>query len=259
MVASKDGDDVMSDFEEDAEFKSCWSGPTVRITVGSNAQVFVIHKDILIEASPVFKAMLSAGMIEQQTNEITLPEDPARAFNILMVWAYGRNPPACTGDEDSVVDAILTWKMADKYAMPQLQNVLIDELKEHWKQFHFYPRYLSWAVRNLPDTSELYKFLFDQLTYKLANRPYSYQLAPQDSTLAASGLQCQEKRVRQLENLLSMGEDSAKLFWAVQNLEKGKGSPARLEGCHYHVHADGEECPQEDSTSTEPEQSGADI
>ena len=195
-------------------------------------------------ASPVFRAMLSSGMIEQQKNEINLPEDPARGFQHLVNWIYNAQlfqDPTKSPTEEALSRA-QGWQLADKHGIPDLQNLLMDWLREHWDYYLIHPQFLSWASRNTLSTSQLQRFILDQLAYCLATWEEEYQPTAKDQTASTENADFQETAPQALENVLATPEISAKLFWAVKRLDRGAIKPTTLEGCHYHVHADGESC-----------------
>lgn len=246
--------------QKDTGVLTSWSylnDTTVKIIVGRHAQVFEIHKRLLTAASPVFKAMLSSGMIEQQKNEILLPEDSARGFVDLVRCMYSLQVAGdpLDSDDDDTMSKTQAWQLAQKYDMPNLQNMLMDWLRIYFACHYMHPQFLSWALRNTQSTSELQKFIFDQLTYELAMKSDRYRPAAEyefGTTNEPGALETSdryESASAELEILLATSEVSLKLFWAVNDLKPGGDEPAALEGCHYHLHAEGDSCLDKTSSS----------
>lgn len=145
----------------------------VSVIVGKKRTVFKFHSHILMKKSPFFQKCLTSGMIEQQTNEVILPEDSSRAFEIVAAGVYsrGRNTAKAvlSGDDSDVRLVMRAWVLADKYCMPNLQNGLIDELGSFWKRHYVHPSYLSWVADHTDDKSPLYRLVMDQMAYELKN------------------------------------------------------------------------------------------
>ncbi|KIY02913.1 uncharacterized protein Z520_01378 [Fonsecaea multimorphosa CBS 102226] len=236
-----EGNNLEEDFEGDSTF------PFIKVVVGSKAQAFYILKTPLMEASPFFKACLSAGMIEQQKQEVILPEDPCRAFNLLKVWVHTHEVKNI-GNNKQAMSAIQAWALGDKYCIPKFQNALIDELKEYWTQWHVHPQFLSWVVKHTKKETPLHQLVCDQLIHDLVNCPYPYRCKDDEDWVdsadkvvpAGEGIY-----VKPLKDLLAHPEIGSKLFWATHNLERGGADPASSGGCYYHVHEQGETCSKE--------------
>ncbi|EXJ73389.1 uncharacterized protein A1O5_03149 [Cladophialophora psammophila CBS 110553] len=65
MSAASEEDEIQ---EEDSEVDSAYASPVVKVIVGSPAQVFLIHKNRLTEASEFFRACLSTDRTTKEPN-----------------------------------------------------------------------------------------------------------------------------------------------------------------------------------------------
>ncbi len=211
------------------------ASPLVTVLVGDQKKQYTIHKDRLVKTSPFFKTRLDNPMIESTNGQITFPEDQCRAFDVVVNWIYGGDVEGICGP-GGLFSAMKAYQLADKYMMPQLQDSLIQEIKKYLKGYCFLPQYVSWAVKHLKDTSALRIFLIDQIIWELVNYPEFYQNQPGKEMVPGPA-----KSLGIL--LITDPEVAAQLLWGTQKLKPDhKTNPAGLEGCHYHVHPDGDKC-----------------
>ena len=59
----------------------------VSLHVGLNASVIIVHKDILCNASAFFEKAFNSGLKEGLSQTMTLPEENAELFDILIGWS----------------------------------------------------------------------------------------------------------------------------------------------------------------------------
>lgn len=105
------------------------------LNVGKPATIFYVHRDILCEASPVFKAAFLGNAHFQEANSQTadLDDDDAAAFGIITEWLYTKKCklPQYTqdhGSEPYFMSLATVYAAAEKYGMMKLKNDLIDLL-----------------------------------------------------------------------------------------------------------------------------------
>lgn len=60
----------------------------VHLTVGPEKEIFKLHKGLLCNASPFFKAALEGKFVESTNQAIDMPEDDAVMFRYLQLWLY---------------------------------------------------------------------------------------------------------------------------------------------------------------------------
>ncbi len=106
--------------------------PVVTLYVGNDREVFCIHRNLLCNASPVFKAALAGNFRESSDLSMDLPEEDLGSVNRLVQWLYTQ----CyeVDDYDSVEHLLAGyWQLArlnalaDKYDIVTLRNDVVDK------------------------------------------------------------------------------------------------------------------------------------
>lgn len=100
--------------------------PTVSIRVGADKIVFIIHKGLLCEASPFFKAAFTLKFEEYRTGTMSLPEDDVDTFNPFVRWLYSGN--LAYDDGDCCFQLAKLYILADKLRVKELKNCVIDKI-----------------------------------------------------------------------------------------------------------------------------------
>lgn len=90
-------------------------------TVVVRGKHFHVHKEILMDVSPVFKAMLLSFMIEGTSNQIVIDTDPA-VFDTLLRTLYGQP----LTNKILAAEAIELMFLANKYQIDTLAKVCGD-------------------------------------------------------------------------------------------------------------------------------------
>ena len=221
------------------QFCSFTSSDIVNVLVGKKRTVFKSHRHVLMKKSPFFHKCLTSGMIEEHTNEVILPEDSCRAFEIVAEWVYS----AGTGvrvDDDNLITVMRAWILADKFCMPDLQNVLIDELGSYWAKLWIDPDCLSWVADHTDEASPLYRCAMDQMAFCLKNMEpiYGGSAFPFSDDWDHQRRMAVENRIRDisesLERVLARPVLSTKLLWKAMN-EPSDGKAPRESPETYHV------------------------
>ena len=93
-------------------------------------KTFRIHKGLLCDASPVFKAELEGSFKEAVEQTIDLPEEDVTVFDMFMLWIYGgslleKEESAKSFTQKTVINI---YVFAEARHMPGLQNAAIDLL-----------------------------------------------------------------------------------------------------------------------------------
>lgn len=60
----------------------------VKIEVGAEKEVFVVHKDLLCKKAPFFDKMFNGQFLEGHSQSAQLPEDDAITFKLFVAWIY---------------------------------------------------------------------------------------------------------------------------------------------------------------------------
>jgi hypothetical protein len=132
--------------------------------VGPEKEAFLIHKEVAVQYSPVFKAAFNSDFVEGQTQTYNLEEAKVEAFSLVVQWLYGKVfRPCLTREEidslrgspnrhsltavqqESLKRIVLhseflvrVWITADYLLIPRLQNLAVDEVGEiHAKRCSF--------------------------------------------------------------------------------------------------------------------------
>ncbi|KAF8854628.1 hypothetical protein BDZ45DRAFT_693271 [Acephala macrosclerotiorum] len=117
---------------------------TFYVTGNGEEQKFVIHREYACHYSPVLKAAFNSNFIEGRTGEYKLDDTTHGAFSLLTHWIYHQkldlkhlDPEFDQTLNDNI--AILSseelnlfnlWIPADKLCIAQLQNYVVDCIKE---------------------------------------------------------------------------------------------------------------------------------
>lgn len=118
----------------------------VVLKVGSKKEDIGIHKGLLCEASPYFRAALQDGFKEAQAQKIEWPEEDPRIVDIFQTWLYSRviKFDAKPFDESAWFTLIDLYAFADRYHLPALKDSVIDVLFNHLQEDTTFD--ISWAV-----------------------------------------------------------------------------------------------------------------
>ncbi|TGO12446.1 hypothetical protein BTUL_0088g00220 [Botrytis tulipae] len=133
---------------------------TVKLIVGpkDGTRTFLVHKDMLCTASPVFEAGFKPEWQKGGDATMELPEDDPIYFAPLVYWIYNNEIVYPCGSLTSPMGELAkVYQLAEKYMMPRLQNDLIDSLVYETitnGQF-LVPRNVSSIFGNSPAASKL--------------------------------------------------------------------------------------------------------
>lgn len=196
-----------------------------------------------MQKSPFFEACLSSGMVEQQKNEVVLPEDSCRGFDIVADWVYNKTEWDTATMEGSMLRA---YVLADKYGMPDLQNSLINTLGQFWTyKTRIRPARVLWLARNAMTDCPLYRLATDQLAYEIKKEGKHYG-DKQDTTPASTAkvepspsesqpnrdVGIEVDRAKELTKALAHPDLSTKLLWGAIHASRSTRPPARAAHCY---------------------------
>ena len=150
---------------------SSWEDtPTVTLIVGESRTMFQIHEAVLFNVSPVFKAAFTSDFKESAERQMSLPEDDAKLFNLLVEWLYCHHYDLSPPTGDRYIDCARFMKptrlyvLADKYAVTKLKNHIADVMFNAMKlRGSAGPDIdtVAYAYNNLPRTSGFRTLLAD--------------------------------------------------------------------------------------------------
>ncbi|KAF7876914.1 uncharacterized protein EAF02_008134 [Botrytis sinoallii] len=163
---------------------------TVKLIVGpkTRSKTFIVHKDILCAASPVFEAGLKPEWQKGGDATMELPEDDPIYFASLVYWIYNNEivyPHDYTGIP--MIGLAGVYHLAEKYQMPRLQNDLIDSFvyETVTNDQLFFPRDITSIFDNSPAASKLRLFV---VNCSLKNWAMFKHLAPEPKDYCADFL-----------------------------------------------------------------------
>ena len=89
---------------------------------------FLVHEDVL-SLSPVFGAMCKSRFTEGQTQKIMLPEDDPVIIRRILDYFYSRRYDVeSETSAERITEFASLFIYADKYQLPHLQKIIIDDL-----------------------------------------------------------------------------------------------------------------------------------
>lgn len=102
----------------------------VVLKVGSQKEAIRVHRGLLCNASPYFRAALQGGFTEAQTQTIEWPEEHPNIVKIFQTWLYSRaiEFDAKPLDESAWFTFIDLYGFADRYHLPALNDSVMDFL-----------------------------------------------------------------------------------------------------------------------------------
>lgn len=105
-------------------------GSTVDIFVGAEKTKFTIHKALLLDSAPFFKAALDGHFREAEEERLYLPTQDASVFERFQLWLYTGESHALADSlkERSSVAIINLYIFADEYGIFDLLNTTMDLL-----------------------------------------------------------------------------------------------------------------------------------
>eukprot|EP00415_Alexandrium_ostenfeldii_P000993 UN0993 len=83
------------------------------VVIECEERKFEVHRAVLAETSPVFKAMLASGMQEDWKRVVHIDGHPSPALEAMLQYIY-------TGDLPDSYDSVAVLVLADKYELPGL-------------------------------------------------------------------------------------------------------------------------------------------
>ncbi|KAI4225538.1 MAG: hypothetical protein L6R36_003844 [Xanthoria steineri] len=140
------------------------NNPMVHLKVGPNAILFHVHKDLICDSSPFFKAAFTGGFKESE-GSISLEDDDADVFENIIQWLYRRNLEALSSieaiaGENYFMDLIRSYTLADKYGITALQDDVMGLLRETLNPHRFLQlRHARYVYENTARGSQLRRFL----------------------------------------------------------------------------------------------------
>ena len=158
-----------------------WSADPVKVTVGREEQeLFLVHGHIL-KKSPFFQGCLRNDCKESSSMSVDLPEDEPEVFLPVVNYLFSGDTSSivvdqpksliCTDTECQSLELLVrTYVAADKFLLPELQNLLMRKLYHHHIVRTPHPPLIS-ILRPLKD-SPMRKFLILAYVWSISNHPF---------------------------------------------------------------------------------------
>ncbi|KAK0100224.1 hypothetical protein ONS95_008189 [Cadophora gregata] len=128
---------------EEAPFSDPKSLVTFLVGPGPDPTEFIAHKEFVCRHSKVLEAAFNSGFIEGQSQTYRLEDTSPAAFRLLMEWFYLEKLTLLQTSPGYVLDVTdmqqefnedmslaELWVLAEKFAMPVLQNKIIDSMQQ---------------------------------------------------------------------------------------------------------------------------------
>ena len=164
--------------------------PIVTLNVGKPPVVFLVHRCLFCDASPVLRATFLGSTVFEETKTQTadLDEDDPQAFRIITQWLYTdrcRLPKynANSGSGTYFMNLVTVYAVAEKYSIVLLKNELINQLID-FKKIKPMPKppptkVVSYAYSTTPATSPLRQLLVAWYTWHIDLSFYTYDSTPE--------------------------------------------------------------------------------
>lgn len=100
----------------------------VLIRVGKEKTPFPLHKGLLCNASPYFRACLQGEFKEAQSQTIDWPEENPEIVKVFQFWLYSGNLDAPTSSKwEYLVDL---YSFGDKFDLRDFENEIVDTITD---------------------------------------------------------------------------------------------------------------------------------
>jgi hypothetical protein len=186
--------------------------------------------------SDFFRAAFEGSFKEATEGKVELSDVTVDTFEAFQVWLYSQSLRNIEDPQDSSTPSALPdfatlarlWVFGDKYQIPYLQNCIIDAMiKKEEEVRKFSGVVVRIAYENTMDGSSLRRFAIDMCVFRMV-----HEVAENSIFASDWDKHCNQHALKDFARCLSHA-------WEC-NLPKSV-MPERPK-CHYHVHADGEQC-----------------
>ncbi len=203
----------------------------IKVVVGEPKVTHLVHESVLSRCS-FFEKCLTSGMREQEEKVVNLPEDDPNGFAVIVEWLYAGT---IAKDLDNWTLAY-AYIAADKYAMPKLQNTIMDFIRQRRKRnLRINPLWVLKIWKQTIAHSPLRDLAFDQLRWDVS-RYRDYYIENSDK----------DRYSKEMQKLMKNADFGLALVHGPTGDDRWKQTNSSWnEGCFYHVHQDGEICEQE--------------
>ncbi|KAK5446386.1 hypothetical protein LTS15_009725 [Exophiala xenobiotica] len=220
--------------DDDDDFENFTTSEIVTVYVGHKRKRFFLHRELICQRSPFMEKCLKKDRFDEgYKNELYLPEDDPKAFSILVEWIYRNKLPARNDPTFDLSDLSASYCMADKFAMEELQNNIMDLVRSSFSRRENEqckpPHFSALALTHLtgPPKSPLKRFYIEHLVHHMLKHPRWYH-----------ELKRNEANRADLEELFKIPDLVSYIFKKVWQFQAEPWKdPALWDKCCYHVHA----------------------
>jgi len=134
----------------------------VVLKAGPTKTEFRVHRGLLCQISPYFRAALEGGFKEAEIQTIEWPEEKAETVKIFQLWLYSGSMDIDMGDSLSAWENLVdTYIFAEAYQLPALTVSVIDVFIQMKSQAMTVNIHVLARVYSTPSTKPLRKLLVD--------------------------------------------------------------------------------------------------
>ncbi|KAF2760653.1 hypothetical protein EJ05DRAFT_292320 [Pseudovirgaria hyperparasitica] len=220
------------------------SGPLVDIYVGHSKKHWSLHRNLLCHHSEYLThELLPTSENEDPESSIDLPDDDPSGFELLVKWLYqGKLDDVSNISDpyqqyDYAVACHALWLICDRFDMPQLKNLAIDQFRQGLYEAELVPdaEEINFIYRKSKKGSP-----FRRLMTKIAARQIMDPHANKDATSYLSCFRDDPEFAVELVNTIK--NDSGGMLFE-DPTESG-------DACIYHDHHDSPDCHQKGKPRT---------
>ena len=219
--------------------KRLLSGPTVDIYVGPERKHWSLHRNLLCHHSSYFETEFQGHEVPKgsngkaEENELELPDDDPRGFELLVKWLYQGQLEDCADlteekKYDYAVACHKLYMLCDKFDMIRLKNLAMDQYRRGLNEAELVP--------DADEINEIYRLSpanspFRRLMTKIAARQI---MDPEVDKDAETYRGCFEDNTDFAVDMVN----------AIRYMSGGMlfDDPTHRDECSYHDHSDGNSC-----------------
>jgi hypothetical protein len=151
-----------------------------KLAVGPEPRDFIVHLDLLVYYSPVFRAALTGSFEEARDKTIALPDTDVNVFELFVHWLYHQRFPSeadsphlfalyYNGGKPSFQfnQLLKLYVFSDKYNVPMLRRQCLDDLFYYLTDEDELPdlNNVGYAIKNLNNKDPLRQMFIDMYCY----------------------------------------------------------------------------------------------
>lgn len=203
------------------------------MTNGAETAEFALHKALLCEKSPYFRAL--PNFTEGINNEVELKEMCPKAFRYILHWVYRESFPTAGG-----ALMIRAYTIADRLMMAYCKNLLMDQLRAYFRDKYPGPNTLRLIGElGYGESSKIGQYVKEQLVHDWGYKGFRESCPDMLKTLWDMRSEFAYEVSKAVLSRFSDDRDYARNHGGKIN---GSLDPSARPGCQYHEHMEGEIC-----------------